>query len=352
MKRATSKDVAKLAGVSQTTVSFVINNTPGVSLSEETRRKVLDAAKQLQYIPNSFAKGLKTSQSKLLGVFLPTMNNPYYPMLMQYIEKYTAKLGYNVILCCTYRNSEREKAYLDLCEEKRVDGIIYLFTPNWIKRVIQLSHTIPVVLLSEKSDEVPLNTISLNGFQCGQLVARHLLELGHRKIAYLVSSVTSVSLTRAKRLEGVRNAIRDANLPPETLRVLTAPQGDSGQSEAEAGYSMMDQLLKEGEITAVIGVNDLVAFGALSRVLNSADKKVPQDISICGFDNIYLASMAHPRITTVSYCTEALCKLAVNMVLKVFEDTDVLKLASEPQLIIRESTGPAPRGDIQALAEE
>ena len=114
----------------------------------------------------------------------------------------------------------------------------------------------------------------------------------------------------------------------------------------------MDQLLKEGEITAVIGVNDLVAFGALSRVLNSADKKVPQDISICGFDNIYLASMAHPRITTVSYCTEALCKLAVNMVLKVFEDTDVLKLASEPQLIIRESTGPAPRGDIQALAEE
>ena len=83
MKRATSKDVAKLAGVSQTTVSFVMNNTPNVSLSEETRKKVLDAANQLQYIPNSFARGLKTNQSKLLGVFLPTMDNPYYPMLMQ-----------------------------------------------------------------------------------------------------------------------------------------------------------------------------------------------------------------------------------------------------------------------------
>lgn len=171
MKRATSKDVAKLAGVSQTTVSFVMNNTPNVSLSEETRKKVLDAANQLQYIPNSFARGLKTSQSKLLGVFLPTMDNPYYPMLMQYIEKYTVRLGYSVILCCTYRNPEREKAYLDLCEEKHMDGVIYLFTPNWMKRVVQLSHTIPVVLLSEKSDDIPLNTISLNGFRCGYLLS-------------------------------------------------------------------------------------------------------------------------------------------------------------------------------------
>lgn len=128
MKRATSKDVAKLAGVSQTTVSFVMNNTP-MCLYPKRPEKVLDAANQLQYIPNSFARGLKTSQSKLLGVFLPTMDNPYYPMLMQYIEKYTARLGYSVILCCTYRNPEREKAYLDLCEEKHMDGVIYLFTP-------------------------------------------------------------------------------------------------------------------------------------------------------------------------------------------------------------------------------
>ena len=137
MKRATSKDVAKLAGVSQTTVSFVMNNTPGVSLSEETKKKVLEAAKELHYIPNSFGKGLRTSQSKLLGIFLPSLNNPFYPMVMQYIENHTAKLNYNVMLCCTYRNSEREKTYLDLCIEKQVDGIIYLFTPNWLKRKIR-----------------------------------------------------------------------------------------------------------------------------------------------------------------------------------------------------------------------
>lgn len=342
MKRATSKDVARLAGVSQTTVSFVINNTPGVSLSDETRRKVLEAAQKLQYIPNSFAKGLKTRQSKLLGVFLPSMDNPFYPMLMKYIERYTAGRGYNVLLCCTYRNPEREHAYLDLCMEKQVDGIIYLFTPNWIKRVVQIASTLPVVLISEKSDDVPLNTISLNGLRCGQLMAQHLLDLGHRRIACIMSSVTSVSLTRQKRLEGIRGAIREAGLPDETLRVYTEPASALEHSEAEAGYAAMQQLLQENWATAVIGVNDQVAFGALSCALNTPGIQVPRDISIGGFDNIYLSEMAHPRLTTVDYCNESLCQLAVDMVLNRSGGAGGLKLASEPQLLVRESTGPSP----------
>lgn len=343
MKRATSKDVARLAGVSQTTVSFVINNTPGVSLSDETRQKVLDAARQLQYVPNSFAKGLKTNQSKLLGVFLPSLDNPFYPMLMQYIENYTASRNYNVLLCCTYRNPEREHAYLDLCMEKQVDGIIYLFTPNWLKQVVQISHAVPVVLISEKSDDVPLTTIGLNGLRCGQMLAQHLLELGHRRFAYIMSPVTSVSLTRQMRLEGIRSAIREAGLPADALQAVTASAGGHYATEADAGYQVMQQLLREKSATAVIGVNDLVAFGALSCVLNTPGVQVPRDLSICGFDNIYLSGMAHPSLTTVDYCTESLCRLAVDMVLSGPRDSNVLKLASEPQLIQRESTGPAPQ---------
>lgn len=341
MKRATSKDVAKLAGVSQTTVSFVMNNTPGVSLSEETKKKVLEAAKELHYIPNSFGKGLRTSQSKLLGIFLPSLNNPFYPMVMQYIENHTAKLNYNVMLCCTYRNSEREKTYLDLCIEKQVDGIIYLFTPNWLKRVTQISHSIPVLLLSEKSDDIPLNTISLNGFQCGRLLAEHLLALGHREIAYAVSPVTSVSLTRSMRLEGIKSAIKAAGLPPSALHILDTPSLPDLSSEADVGYHLMRQVLSDPKITAVIGVNDLVAFGLLSYALNTPGVKVPQDISICGFDNTFLSGLSHPRLTTVDYCTEALCRLAVDMVLNNSTDSSILKLAGEPQLIVRESTGPA-----------
>ncbi len=339
MKRATSKDVAKLAGVSQTTVSFVMNNTPGISLSEETRQKVIDAARTLQYIPNSFAKGLRTSQSKLLCVFMPSMENPFYPMLMQSIEKYTASLHYNVMLCCTYRNPKREKAYLDLCIEKQVDGIIYLFTPNWISRVVQISHNIPVILISEKSDDVPLNTISLNGFRCGQLLADHLISLGHKSFAYIMSPITSVSLTRTMRLEGIRRAIKDAGLPESALKVF-ASEDHNEIPEADAAHKIMEQLFNNSNVTGIICVNDLVAFGAISYIQSKTTLKIPDDISICGFDNIYLAAMTHPGITTVDYCTESICKLAVDMVLNDAGNTSVLKLTGDPKLVIRESTGP------------
>lgn len=340
MKRATSKDVAKLAGVSQTTVSFVLNNTPGISLSDETRRKVLDAAHELNYIPNSFAKGLKTSRSKLLGVFLPTLSNPFYQKLLQYIENYTAELSYNIMLCCTYRSAEREKSYLDLCVEHQVDGIIYLFTPNWVKQVTQISHNIPVILISEKSENIPLNTISLNGYQCGKLLTNYLIQLGHKNIAYVLSPVTSVSLTRQMRLEGIKDAIKDAGLSEDCLEVITTDSTGQYNLEANSGFSAMHSILNEGKNTAVIGVNDLVSFGLLSKALNTPNIRVPDDISICGFDNTYLAHMSHPTLTTVEYCTESLCRLAVDMLLSN-NGSDVLKLSGEVQLIIGESTGPA-----------
>ena len=204
------------------------------------------------------------------------MDNPFYPMLMKHIEKYTIKLGYSVLLCCTYRNPEREKTYLDLCEEKQVEGIIYLFTPNWTERAVRLSSKIPIVLISEKSDEVPLHTISLSGFRCGQLIAEHLLQLGHHRFACLMSPVTSISLTRQKRLEGMRSTIQNAGLPQDALQVITCNLPSSESNEADAGYLMMEQVLTERSASAVIGINDLVAFGALSCAMNTEGISVPQ----------------------------------------------------------------------------
>lgn len=347
MKKSTSKDVAKLAGVSQTTVSFVLNNTPGVSLSDKTRQRVLDAAKELNYIPNSFAKGLKTNQSKLISVFLPTMDNPFYPTLMQHIEYYAFSLGYNVLMCCTYRDPQREKAYLDLSMEKQVDGIIYTFTPNWLQRVVQLSYQRPVLLIGEKSDDIPLGTISLNGYQCGEIAAKHLLDHGHKKLALLLSPLTSISLTRNMRLKGIQNAIREAGLPEDALKIYTLTEEEchstsSGSFEASAGYELTKRVLNESDVTGIICVNDMVAFGSISCALGYRDIRIPEDVSIIGFDNVYLSEMMHPSITTVDYFPPALCQLAVNMLLGMKEG-NILKFASEPQLVIRESTGPAPK---------
>lgn len=347
MKKATSRDVARLAGVSQTTVSFVMNNTSGVSISEETRRKVLAAVKELNYVPNSFAKSLKTNESKLIGLLVPTMINPFYPMLTQFIEKYAAARGYNVLLCCTYRQPEREESYLELMNEKGVDGIIYTFSPNYLKLATKLSRRIPIVLMSEKSDTVHLNTISLNGYQCGALIAQHLYGLGHRSIAYIMSPVKSVSLTRERRLEGIRGTLLDLGVPSDALKVYTSETLDGyadDSLETDAGYKLTERLLRETDVTAIIGVNDMVALGAISCLLNDGQLRVPEDISVCGFDNSYLSDMLHPKITTVDYRGQYLSKLAVDMLVDTSaSETDhgVLKLESEPRLIIRESTGPA-----------
>lgn len=347
MKKATSRDVAKLAGVSQTTVSFVINNTPGVSLSEETRKKVLSAVKELNYVPNSFAKSLKTNESKLIGLLVPTMINPFYPMLAQYIEKYAATRGYNVLLCCTYSQAEREDSYLDLISEKGVDGIIYTFSPHYLKHATKLSRCIPIVLMSEKSDDIHLNTISLNGFQCGVLIAQHLLELGHRSIAYIMSPVKSVSLTRERRLEGIRSTLMEFGLPSNALKVYSFETIDGytdGSLETDAGYKLTERLIRETDVTAIIGVNDMVALGAISCLLNDRQLRVPEDISVCGFDNSYLSDMLRPKITTVDYRAQYLSKLAVDMLVDAStteENHGVLKLESEPRLVVRESTGPA-----------
>ncbi len=344
MKKATSRDVAKLAGVSQTTVSFVINNTPNVSVSEETRKKVLYAARELNYVPNSFAKGLKTKKSKLIGLIVPTMINPFYPMLAQKIQEYASAKGYSVLLCSTNRIPEKEQEYLELLVEKSVDGIIYTFTPHFLSKVTRLSQQIPIVLVGEKSDKINLNTISLNGFRSGQLVAQHLVELGHRKIAYIMSPVTTVSLARVKRLEGIRATLREHGLENGLIVRTASYDGfNEGKLEIEAGYQLASELIRETDITAIIGVNDMVALGVVSCILNEGKLRIPDDISVCGFDNIYLSDMIRPKITTVDYFTIYQCKLAVDMLIENPSNdfTDVLKVENEPRLIKRESTGPA-----------
>ncbi|MDP4109128.1 MAG: LacI family DNA-binding transcriptional regulator [Bacillota bacterium] len=346
MKKATSRDVAKLAGVSQTTVSFILNSTPGVSFSEETRRRVHEAAKQLNYVPNSFAKGLKTNESKLIGLLVPSMVNPFYPMLTQRIENYSALKGYNVLLCCTERLPEREVDYLNLLAEKLVDGIIYTFTPHYLKNAVRLSRQIPIVLIGEKEEEISLSTLSLNGFKCGALLAQHLLELGHRSIAYVMSPVKSVSYTRQRRLDGIKSKIQEFGLPEESLKVYTArpvsSDASDGLFEIDAGYQGAEYLLKNTDVTAIIGVNDMVAVGIVSCILNDGHYKVPDDISVCGFDNTFLSEMFRPKITTIDYCSPYLCKFAVDMLVEsgVGEEGNVLKLENEPHLVVRSSTGP------------
>lgn len=342
MKKPTSRDVAKLAGVSQSTVSFVLNNRADMAISEQTRQKVLKAAKELDYAPNVYVKRIKSQQSKLIGLLIPTITNPYYPMLTQYIEEYSVAKGYNVLLCNTYRKRETEEFYLNLLSEKQVDGIIYGFTPNFSQHLLKINERIPVVIIGEKNDNLNINTIALNSFRAGELVAQHLVELGHKNIAYISSPLNGLSLSRQKRLQGIMSKLKEYGLERNIIVKSEDYEQESSNStyEIEIGYDLTLKLLDESKVTAVIGVNDMVAFGALNAITHRG-LKVPDDVSVCGFDNIYLSKMLQPKITTVDHYTSHRSKMAVDVLVENsnHSDTSVFRVEYDPQLIIRESTG-------------
>lgn len=345
MKRPTSRDVAKLAGVSQSTVSFVLNNRTDINISQSTRTKVLEAAKRLKYVPNTFAKGLKTNKSKLIGLLVPTITNPFYPMMTQNIEEYAASKGYNILLCNTYRKVNYEEFYLNLMFEKGVDGVIYCFTPSRTFHILEMLKKIPIVIVGEKDDNLQVNIIALNSFKAGEMVAQHLVELGHKKIAFITSPLNGLTMSRKKRLQGVVSKLKEYGLDKNLIIKFEEYEQESTDStyEIEIGFNLTTEILKKEEVTAVIGVNDMVAFGALNAILHMG-LRVPEDISVCGFDNIYFSRMLQPRITTVEHYTLQRSRLALDTLLEIVENPNnpnILRVEYEPQLIVRESSARA-----------
>jgi LacI family transcriptional regulator len=347
MKRLTSRDVAKLAGVSQSTVSFVLNNSKKVTISDETRERVLSAAKQLNYVPNVFAKGLKTNVSKLIGLMVPNITNPFYPLLIQSIEEYAATNGYNILLCNTHRKIENERFYLNLLAQKSVDGIIYLFAPSFPEELKELSNSLPIVVIGDRDDNKDLDTISLDSFKSGQFMIRHLMELGHERIAFISGSFTSTSLSKRKRLEGIIHEMKKHKLDKFLIIKEDANEREIYDStyEIEVGTSLALELLKNNKVTAIVGANDMTAFGAMTAI-QKLGLKIPDDISICGFDNIFLSKMVIPNLTTIDNYIPQRGRLAMDILLDKLSSShndmpQVCKVEYEPLLVVRESTGPA-----------
>lgn len=343
-KKATSKDVAKLAGVSQSTVSFVLNNRVDISISEETQRRVIEAARALDYRPVYASKALKVGGSKLIGVIIPNISNPFYHMMVQSIEEYSIGKGYGVFICNTNRNVDNEKRYLDLLEEKEVDAVIFGFTPFNYSTLTETAKRIPVIIIGEKDENIKLSTIALNSFKAGEIIAQHLIEFGHTNFAYVTSPMNKFSLSRQKRLNGIVSKLREYKLE-KNLTIQTVPEEKETHDstyEMEIGFELTSQILEDKKTTAIVGVNDMVALGVLNAITTN-DLRVPNDYSICGFDNIYLTRTIKPRLTTIDHLVNHRCKMAIDM---IFENgnknlSEIFKVEYEPRLIARETTGPA-----------
>lgn len=353
MKKATSQDVAELAGVSQATVSLILNNSDKITFSSETKERVLAAAQQLGYkLPQRKKQQAKRSSHMLL-VLTPTLTNQYYAELIQAIEDYADSLDYRVIVCNTFRKPDLEKFYLDTFVGSHVDGILYTFLPSFPHLIEQIAVTTPTVIIGEKQADLSICSIELSNVSAGAMLAEHLYQLGHQKLVFISTPFNQLTLAREQRLEGIRRQLESHGVM-DGLEVLVAErqaEQDSRDDGLPYEYSVGRQLTaelirRESTATALIGVNDMTALGILAE-LAARGFHVPRDFSVCGFDNIFSASVATPALTTIDHHLRTRCQSAVDMVIQQnslppasAQAPMVNKIEYTPQLIVRGSTGP------------
>ncbi len=291
LDRPTIKDVARKARVSTATVSRIVNRLDGYS--EKTRERVLSAIASLGYRRNAVARGLVRRKVNTIGVLLPEVSSRFASELLHGIEAEAHRLGHSVIVCNTSSDGERTMEYLDVLGERRVDGILFTserVKPEYHRAFRELA--IPVVLVSSISREFEIPYVKVDDRAAACDMTRYLIEKGHRHIALITGSHKD-PIAGLPRVEGYRSAMEEAGLEVPQSWVV------EGDFHYRSGFRAMEQLLERARgITAVFATSDEMALGALSCAF-SAGLRVPDDLSVAGYDDTLDAEMAIPPLTTV-----------------------------------------------------
>jgi LacI family transcriptional regulator len=334
-QRVTMADVAREAGVSLMTVSRVVNHKDGIS--EATRQRVQHIIDRLGYRPSDIARSLVTDRTGTIGLVVIDNANPFFSEVARGVEHVAYAEGYNVFLCNTNEDIQRELAVLRSLEEKRVDGLVLCSSRLDDNALLNtLVNHAAVVLINRRLDDVRFGSIEVNDVRGGQLAVEHLIARGHKAIGMLAGPQNSYS--GQLRARGYRIALAAANLPyrPEWMRHCL-PFVDSGYRAAH------DLLTAHSELTALFCYNDLSAVGAM-QACQELERRVPDDLAVMGFDDVPLASWVTPALTTCRVPMYDMGRQAMCLLLdyinypdghtgKAFEK----HLMIEPKLVIRAS---------------
>ncbi len=352
-KKVTSTDIAKAAGVSQATVSMVLNKKYNVSFSKETIRKVEQTAKELGYTVPGRRSRKNDRNNRLLVVFCPTLTNPYYVMLLQGIETVAKEKGYGVFVCNTQRELKMEEQYLRMMHTVSPAGIIYTCNPSYafMEQVEELAEKIPLVIISNR-ERVKVDAINQDNTKIGSVMARHLLDLGHRKVAFIAPPLTKRQQQRSRRVQGFVREYEKEGLADAVIIKAADDIWDevlpSVDSEYRIGYNLTKELMAEKqEVTAIAGLNDMIAFGIIDA-LQEEKLKVPGDVSVIGCDNIIFSRMSHMSLTTIEHFVPLKGRDACDIIMRKIESshiacseiepTSIFHIEYEPRLIVRKTT--------------
>lgn len=337
MKNSVSiKDIARAANVSYSTVSRALRNSELVS--QATRAKVLRYAEKMNYTANSIARGLVTRQTRTVGLVVTTISDPFLGAVVDGAEKAASEKGYSLILSNGHSQPEKEMAVLRLFRERRVDGVLVFATRLASLYLEQLQNLdVPIVFINNLNplrDNLRISSVSIDNLGGARAAVDHLIRFGHRRIVYISDEKGDQS--NRDRLGGYRMAHLEADLEFDDGLVL------KGDGTPEGGRQVMQQILSSGppSFTAVFCYNDQTAIGAL-HALRSRNLSVPGDISVVGFDDIFLSSFLD--LTTVSQPKFQMGQLAMEMMLKLIEGERLVRNVVLPGDLVLRGTTAAPR---------
>jgi LacI family transcriptional regulator len=315
-KRPTQSDVATRAGVSQATVSYVINNSDD-AIPEATRQRIRLAMEELGYVPNRAARSLRSDKTFTIATIIPDITNPFYPAFQRGIQDVTRQYDYDLILYNTDEREIEEKRYLRSLEESQVDGaIVVLFHHNFHELQALLDrglHLVALVSGAQDVGDLPLDTIYIDNSAAAYKAVCYLADQGHTRIGMIAGSVGTPP--RLSRIHGYQLALASHHLPLDEKIIR------GGGFTEQGGYESMKQLLNSSpRPTAVFAANDLMAIGAMNAI-REVGLSIPEDISVVGFDDIPAARLISPPLTTITQFKQQLGQRAAEMLFERMNGT-------------------------------
>ncbi len=311
-RHPTILDVASRAGVSKSTVSNVVRGLPGVS--EQTRRRVLVAIEQLGYRPNVLARQLVQQRTSILGVVVGDLANPFFAEMAKSVERHAAARGYTAMFCNTEGDSQSELAGVETLLEHRVAGIVFLAFSGESRIMREtVEHQVPVVFVS--CHESWGDVVHVDDVMGGRIATRHLAEAGHRRIAYL-SIPELEDRSDHSRYQGYQEEMKAAGLG-DTVRISWSPPSDHAMVDGDE-RSLDEVFAGPDRITAVFASNDVAGI-YLQEFADRVGLRVPEDLSVVGFDDVPMAGLARIGLTTVSQPRDELARLGISTIIDRIE---------------------------------
>ncbi len=337
-KRVTAKDVAEAAGVSRTTVSFVLNNAQGMRISEETRQKVLEAARTLNYHPDATARSMVKGKTFILGFVVRQEPDKAYadlllPEVMRGISEVAGRSGYH-LLFKPVPPEDNNNSITTLFLERQVDGIIVSGPLSDDREIVDLLKSNAPIILQGRIDDSRIPSVDINNRKAAMKAVDHLVKLGHQRIAIITNASMQYSSSK-DRLLGYRQSLKTAGLSYDENMVFY------GDRTPDSGYHAMKKILSLTERpSAVFIASDTVALGSLNA-LYQANVKVPEEMAIVGFDDIALSKHLSPPLSTIQIPAYELGWNAAKLLIKWMEDQEIPQedCLLETNLVIRESCG-------------